>query len=264
MSRSNKGMWIAGLWGLLVLTALPPTAVAATASEECRQDQGLEAQLPLGETRDFYRGLLTGLGYTILTVDNTIPDAVEYEVRKQGETTRVQIELNQQTGKAIEVAVSGSLPQQVASEPEAGASEEMTPFVHAAAPLAPAVIAPTSREGDADPMPARGTRFSDRDRLRAARLVAELHALPVGHPQSFYRRALQGRGYRVSAARADGAGEELALEAGKDGQVLVLRVRFDAATGQSLGISASPLWREASVVDRDRLVSASGGEAMEP
>lgn len=113
-------------------------------------------------------------------------------------------------------------------------------------------------------MVARGSRFSDRDQLRAARLVAELDALPVGRTRPFYRSALQSGGYQVSEARAGGAGQELALEAGKDGQALVLLVRFDAETGQSLGVSASPLWREAPDVGRDRLVGASGVETRVP
>jgi hypothetical protein len=262
--RSNKRMWVPGLWGMLVLTALPLTAGAATSFKESKQDRRLEAQIPLGETRDFYRGLLTGLGYTIIAVNNTAPDAVEYEVRKQGQTTTVQFEMNQKTGKAIEVAVIGSLPQLLASEQEAGSSERRTPFFNAAAPLDQAVMAPTRREGDADPVIARGSRFSDRDQLRAVRLVAELDTLPVGRARPFYRSALQGRGYQVGKARSGGAGQELALEAGKDGQALVLLVRFDAETGKSLGVSASPLWREAPDVGRDRLVSALGIETMEP
>jgi hypothetical protein len=262
--RSNKRMWLPGLWGMLVLTALPPTAGAATSFKESKQERRLEAQLPLGETRDFYRGLLTGLGYTIIAMNTAAPDAVEYEVRKQGQTTLVQIEMNQKTGKAIEVAVIGSLPQLLASEQEAGSSERMTPFFNAAAPLAQAVMASTRREGDADSVVARGSRFSDRDQLRAARLVAELDTLPVGRARPFYHSALQGRGYQVGEARSGGAGQELALEAGKDGQALVLLVRFDAETGKSLGVSASPLWREAPDVGRDRLVSALGVETMEP
>ena len=49
--------------------------------------------------------------------------------------------------------------------------------------------------------PTRGSRFSDRDQLRAARLVAELAALPVGRTRPFYRSALQDQGYQVGEAR---------------------------------------------------------------
>ena len=59
--------------------------------------------------------------------------------------------------------------------------------------------------------------------------------------------------YRTRATRSarpgSGSLEELALEAGKDGQALMLLVRFDAETGKSLGVNASPLWREAPSIN---------------
>ena len=148
--RSNKRMWLPRLGSLLVLAALPPTAVATTSFETQKQDQQLEAQIPLGETRDFYRGLLTGLGYTIVSVNDAAFDAIEYEVRKQDRTLIVQIELNQKTRKALEVAVISSLPQPFASEQEAGSSERLPPFFNAAAPLDQGVMAPTRHEGDVE------------------------------------------------------------------------------------------------------------------
>jgi hypothetical protein len=87
--------------------------------------------------------------------------------------------------------------------------------------------------------------------------------LPVGHTWPFYRSALQDRGYQVGEARPGGP-EELTLEAGKDGQALMLLVRFDAETGKSLGVSASPLWRDAPDGGREQLAGVVGGETMAP
>jgi hypothetical protein len=54
-----------------------------------------------------------------------------------------------------------------------------------------------------------------------------------------------------------GTDEELALEVGKEGQTIAVRVRLDAQTGEGLAVQATPLWRESDDIGREQLVNAS-------
>jgi hypothetical protein len=90
--------------------------------------------------------------------------------------------------------------------------------------------------------------------------MREVETLPVGHEPKFYQQALAHQGYQISE-RESNTEEELAFEAGKDGQTLAVRVRFDVQTGESLTIEAIPLWREALDTDQKRLVSMAETES---
>ena len=70
--RNTRGAWSLGVLGVVVLTALPLVSEAKDTGEE--QGRLLEARLPRGETRDFYPGLLSDLGYTIVAIHEPGPD----------------------------------------------------------------------------------------------------------------------------------------------------------------------------------------------
>jgi hypothetical protein len=240
--RSTIGRWSLGLLGVLALTALPLVGVADDNLEEGAQEQ-LEARLPLGETRDFYRGLLTGLGYTIVAIHEPAPDAAEYEVSKENRTAIIQIDMNGETRRAIEIAVITATPgvHVIARAPDLSERTELLsdPSTSPAEDSAPnEVIEEPYNMGE------RGSCFSDRDQARAAQLVREMETLPMGYGRHFYQSTLVSRGYQLSESQLE-TEEELAFEAEKDGQTLAVHIRFDLQTGDSVAIRAFPLWQEA-------------------
>jgi hypothetical protein len=172
-------------------------------------------------------------------------DAGEAQAEDTEQPAGLQLCLqNEQTALAGEaVERTPELPQESApAEPQAGTG------------------APASAAQDAVLLDiratARGLEFSDRDQWWAAELVEEVEALPVGQTPVFYPRTLVSRGYEVREQES-GAEEERAFEVSKDGQTLAVRIRLDGQTGESVGIEAHPLWREAFEPKQPQVVSAA-------
>src|SRR4051794_23949233 len=101
--RNTRGAWSLGVLGVVVLTALPLVSEAEDTGEE--QGRLLEARLPRGETRDFYPGLLSDLGYTIVAIHEPGPDVAAYEVRQGTQSSLIQLEIDPATQTAVEIAV---------------------------------------------------------------------------------------------------------------------------------------------------------------
>ncbi|MEW6298714.1 MAG: hypothetical protein AB1671_13365 [Thermodesulfobacteriota bacterium] len=237
--RSRRTQWSLGLLGMLVLTVPPVVCVA----EDGRRGRGpvlAQEQFPLGETRDFYRGLLAGLGYTITAIHEAIPGRVEYAVTKEGHTALVRFAMSDATGKATAVAVTSLPPRPHTPVPPLARDTRQAP---SAATAIRDETRPAWAGSQADARPARGYRYSDRDRARVDQLATQLEALPLGRDRRFYYTELQDQGYQLVRTAPDTAGH-LALEVGKDGQAFALLVRFDAATGESFAFTVSPLWQD--------------------
>lgn len=101
----------------------------------------------------------------------------------------------------------------------------------------------------------------EQDRSRIERMVQELETLPVGKSREFYRQALERRGYRITESAT--RGNRTQFGARKNGQDMVLTVRFDEETGKSTQVSAFPLLitaaREGEASQRSPSARRSGG-----
>ncbi|MGH7960423.1 MAG: hypothetical protein ACRERD_01170, partial [Candidatus Binatia bacterium] len=183
-----------------------------------------EEELLVGRTPGFYWDRLGDMGYTITAINYNQPDYVEYEVVKGDRTYEVQIDRNEDTGRATDIDVAANLWQAPATERALQLHEWGIG---------------TSNVDLPDLIIVRSYEFSDRDRKQRARMVQELEALPEGKNKQFYRQALQQRGYQITETEM--IGDTLQLEAVKNGQGMVVGVDFDEETGKSTGLSAAPL-----------------------
>lgn len=209
--------YLVGAWALT--TPLP--SWAASGGDLWKEGQAqLEKNLPPGQAADSYRTKLDALGYRVTAVNCNKPDYVEYEVVKGDQTWEVQIDVNKETHKATKIDIDHNLWKAEATK-EALAGKQV------------AVAEPSEESAP----------YSDRNRASTESLVKELQALPVGHPQSFYREALQKRGYEITRVNKDDK-DELAIEAVKQNQSVQFAVDFDSKTGKSTKVDASSLWVE--------------------
>lgn len=219
------------LLGVLALT-VPLLTWAATEVE--LQKEGLayvEKHLPPGQRAEGYRAKLEASGSHVVTeATYNNPAYVDYELVKETHAWEVQLNVDQAVRKATKVNIGNKVGMAEATK-QARPDEDRLIFK--------------------DP-PEDSNRYSDQNRARTERVVAELEALPVGRDKPFYREALQKRGYEVTAINADSR-EVLNLEAVKNGQSVRFTVDFNDKTGKSTKVGASKLRWEAEATRAARI-----------
>lgn len=186
--------------------------------------QELEA-LPVGRSKQFYRQALQKRGYQNIQTTLNTEDTLHLEAEKNGQPVTLAVSFDQETGQSTEVAAA------VTGRGERSSRGEMTSSVHGKG---------KAMRGEAAQRMRYPQRFSDRDQLRAARLVKELEGLPVGEHKRFYRQTLQQHGYEITDTTT--WNDHVKFEVEKNGQPLALTVYFDDRTGESSQIEAAPLW----------------------
>ena len=76
----------------------------------------LEKTLKLHQAKSYYPQALKDLGYQITAVNDDEPDYLEYEIVKGQDSYEVQIDLDENTGKAKKVDVTTNLWQADATD----------------------------------------------------------------------------------------------------------------------------------------------------
>jgi len=235
----TKTFVVLGLCGTLGV-AVPLTSGAETAdSTQWNRGQAeLQKLLSPGMAPGSYREKLKHLGYRITSTNYNNPDYLEYEVVKGDQTWEVQIDVDEDTGKATQVdiaqntwktdATTAALQQNLS---RTAASDDNS----------------TTRRK----MSMRNNQYSDRDRSTTDQLVRELDTLPVGHNKEFYKNMLRQRGYEITKVNKDDR-DEMDVEAVKNGNSVQLNISFDEDTAKSTEIDSSTLWAESESTTRTR------------
>jgi hypothetical protein len=232
---TTKTLVALGLYGAMA-AAMPLTSSAQAADSELwNQGQAeLQKQLQPGMNPESYGKKLDQMGYKITSTNYDNPDYLEYEIVKGDQTWEVQIEVDDDTRKATQVDIA----QNVWKTEETEAALERA----------------TATGGDGEQrrtMRMRNNQYSDRDRATTEQLVRELEALPVGHDKDYYKKALRKNGYEITKVNTDD-GDELSLEAVKNGNSVQLEISFDENNAQSTEVDASTLWAESESTTRTR------------
>jgi len=186
----------------------------------------LEEHLQPGQTPAAYRRILRDLGYTITSVNYSTPDYVEYEVVKGDRSYEVQMDLDEDTGRATSIDIANNLWETSRTEAaleQSDRSEQMTSLNN---PEYILVITPVYVE-------------AGRARTQMGRMVQELENLPLGRDHSYYRRALKQQGYQIKDTATKG--DRMQISAEKNGMNVLLNIRFDQDTDESTQLSAFPL-----------------------
>lgn len=241
----TKTFIVLGLCGTLG-AAVPLTSSAQiTGSAQWNQGQAeLQKQLPPGMTADGYKGKLKQLGYKITSINYNNSDYLEYEVVRGDQTWEVQIDVDEDTGKATQIDIAQNVWKTDATT--AALQEDLSRT--AATETGVASDDPTTTRRT---MNMRNNPYSDRDRSTTDQLVRELDTLPVGHNKEFYKNKLRQRGYEITKVNKDDS-DEMNVEAVKDGNSVQLDISFDEDTAQSTEIEASTLWAESESTTRTR------------
>jgi hypothetical protein len=211
------------LCALGLVTLLSPAASWGETHTWERGEDLLDQHLQPGQKISAYRNILGDLGFTITSVNYYTPDYVEYEAVKDDESYEVQIDIDENTGRATNLDIARNLWQTNATETALEQPEQMVSLHDPSYIL---VVTPVLVE-------------SGRDRSGMEKVVRDLEALPVGRNEQFYRNTLQERGYQVLDSMT--AGNRLQLRAEKNGQEALLTIQFDPDTGKSTYVSAFPL-----------------------
>lgn len=217
--------------GLLsALTFAIPVLSTADDSRNWSQRQDLlEAHLQPGQTPAAYSKMLRELGYTITAVNYNTPDYAEYEVVKGDRSYEVQMDLNEETGRATNIDITSNFwetNQTEAKLEQSGQSEQSGQTASLDNPDYVMVITPVYVE-------------TSEARTQMGRMVEELEDLPLGREQYYYRQALKQRGYQIldTATR----GDRMQVSAEKDDMHVLLNIGFNKDTGESTQLSAFPL-----------------------
>jgi hypothetical protein len=193
---------------------------------------------------DGYKEKLKQLGYKIISINYNNSDYLEYEVVRGDQTWEVQIDVDEDTGKATQIDIAQNAWKTDATT--AALQEDLSRT--AATETGVASDHPTTTRRT---MNTRNNQYSDRDRSTTDQLVRELDTLPVGHNKEFYKNMLRQRGYEITKVNKDD-NDEMNVEAVKDGNSVQLEVSFDENTAQSTEIDASTLWAESESTTRTR------------
>lgn len=210
------------------LTLVAPSVSAAGSRTWSQGENLLEQHLQPGQSLSDYRRMLKDLGYTITTLNYKTPDYVEYEVVKDDRSYEVQMDLDEDTGKATNIDITPNIWQTESTEaaldqPDSAQTEQMASLDD---PDYVMVITPVYVA-------------TAQDRTKMGRMVQELENLPVGKDRQFYRRTLERQGYQIKDSATKGNRTQLSVK--KDDMNALLNVRFDDETGESTQISAFPL-----------------------
>jgi uncharacterized protein YmfQ (DUF2313 family) len=195
-------------------------------------------------TSGSYRGKLKQLGYKITSTNYDTSDYLEYEVVKGDQTWEVQIDVDEDTGKATEVDIA----QNVWKTDETTAAVQQGQDLSRTAATGTGVVSGDTARRTRN---MRNNQYSDRDRSTTDQLVRELDTLPVGHNKEFYKNTLRQRGYEITKVNKDDR-DEMDVEAVKNGNSVQLEISFDENTAQSTEIDASTLWAESESTTRTR------------
>jgi len=241
----TKTFIVLGLCG--TLGAAVPLTSSAQRTDSAQWNRGqaeLQKQLPPEMAPDSYPEKLKQLGYKITSINYNNPDYLEYEVVKGDQTWEVQIDVDEDTGKATQIDIAQNMWKTDATT--AALQENLSRT--AATDTGVASDNPTATRRT---MNMRNNQYSDRDRSTTDQLVRELDTLPVGHNKEFYKKLLRQRGYEITKLNKDDS-DEMNVEAVKDGHSVQLDISFDENTAQSTEIDASTLWAESESTTRTR------------
>jgi hypothetical protein len=243
----TKTFVVLGLCGTLGVTAPLTTGAQTTDSAQWNRGQAeLQKQLPPGRASDSYHEKLKKLGYKITSINYNNSDYLEYEVVKGDQTWEVQIDVDEDTGKATQIDIAQNAWKTDATT--AALQQGMDLSRTAATETGVASDDPTTTRKT---MNMRNNQYSDRDRSTTDQLVRELNTLPVGHNKEFYKKRLRQRGYEITKVNTDDS-DEMNIEAVKNGNSVQLDISFDENTAQSTEIDASTLWAESESTTRTR------------
>lgn len=242
----TKTLTMLGFCGALG-TAFPLT-VSAETSDSAQWNKGqaeLQKHLAPGMAAKSYRDKLQKLGYHITATNYNNDDYLEYEVVKGDQTWEVQIDVDEDTGKATEVDIAQNVWKTDATTAALERPDTDT--------IAATGTGMTAREtaGERRARILRNNQYSDRDRATTDQLVSELDALPVGHNKEYYKNALRQRGYEITKVNKDD-NDEMNVEAVKNGNSVQLDINFDENTARSTEVDASTLWAESESTTRTR------------
>lgn len=199
----------------------------------------LQKALPADQERDAYLTQLNALGYLITSANYNDPDYLEYEVVKDGLTYEVQIDVDEDTGKATQVVVVENTWQTDATEQALARHTQVPESVQELAVSRSQLLR-------------RASQHSDRDQSGMQQLVAELQTLPLGETQVFYENALKERNYQI--VRMTHTPEKAIIEATKNNRGVILYVFFDEKTGKSVRKDPMPLWWNLVEIDKGSAV----------
>jgi uncharacterized protein YmfQ (DUF2313 family) len=148
------------------------------------EKEQLEHALKTGEEKDFYRRELEKMGWQITSVNYDKPDYLEYEIVKGKSSYEVQMDFDRNSHKASKVDVATNVWKTDATERALREQKK--------------VDYPKSTT-------ANPTRFSDRDRMKAAKNEEDKleHALKTGEEKDYYRRQLEKMGWKVTSVNYD-------------------------------------------------------------
>lgn len=246
VQHKTKTLMMLGFCGALG-TAFPLT-VSAEAGDSAQWNKGqaeLQKHLAPGMAAQSYRDKLQKLGYNITATNYNNDDYIEYEVVKGDQTWEIQIDVDEDTGKATEIDIAQNVWK---ADATTAALERTDPDM-----IAATGTGRTARETESERRARvmRNNQYSDRDRATTDRLVSELDALPVGHDKEYYKDALRQRGYEITKVNKDD-NDELNVEAVKNGNSVQLDINFDENTARSTEVDASTLWAESESTTRTR------------
>jgi len=196
--------------------------------------------------RDSYPGKLKQLGYKITSINYNNPDYLECKIVKGDQTWEVQIDVDEDTGKATQIDIAQNMWKTDATTAALKQAQDLSRTAATGTGVVPGDPATTRRT-----MNMRNNQYSDRDRSTTDQLVHELDTLPVGHNKEFYKNMLRQRGYEITKVNKDDS-DEMDIEAVKDGNSIQLEISFDENTAQSTEINASTLWAESESTTRTR------------
>jgi uncharacterized protein YmfQ (DUF2313 family) len=240
-----KTLVVLGLCGTLG-AAIPLTSSAQT-TDSAQWNQGqaeLQKQLHPGMASDGYRKKLQQLGYKITSTNYETSDYLEYEVVKGDQTWEVQIDVDEDTGKATEIDIAQNVWKTDETTAAVERGQELSRTTATGTGVGSSETARRTRN-------MRNNQYSDRDRSTTDQLVRELDTLPVGHNKEFYKNTLRQRGYEITKVNKDDR-DEMDVEAVKNGNSVQLEISFDENTAQSTEIDASTLWAESESTTRTR------------
>jgi hypothetical protein len=177
--------------------------------------------------------MLRDLGYTITSVNYNSPDYVEYEVVKGDRSYEVQMDLDEDTGRATDIDIDPNIwkadrteARLEQSDSEQSNSEQTDQTASLNNPGYIMVITPMYVA-------------TAQDRTKMGRMVQELENLPVGKSKDFYRGALEQRGYQITDSASKKNRTQFSVE--KNGMQALVNLRFDEDSGESTQLAAFPL-----------------------
>lgn len=195
------------------------------------EKERLEAELKLGETRDFYPKTLSARGYTITAITADSNDTVEYEVVKGGQSYEVQVDFDK-SGKSKKVDVSTNAWRAEATK----------------AALAGKTVPVASRYEKGN------EAYSDRAKMKTAANEKDRleEALRPGHDKAYYDQQLRKLGYQVTSVN-DAEKDYVEYEIVKGRDSYEVQVDFEGNKAKSVDVTTNVWQSEAT----ERALSAA-------